>query len=190
MADLTEIANIALIELGAQVITEIGEGSDNANTLKSNFNSVRDVVLRSHPWNCASARKLIAADPTQPNFGYAYRYALPTDPYCLRVVKVNGNKVAWNVEGRWILTDVAGPIEVQYIARPKTPEELDPMLADVIGLSLAARCAQRIANSKTKKEKAEAAAERALKSARSVDGQEGTPDQPAESELYLSRFSS
>jgi len=187
MANVTEIANISLVELGQEPITEIGEGSDRANVLQSNFAMVRDAVLRVHPWNSACSRKKIAAGQTTPEFEWGFQYPLPTDPYCLRVLAVNNNSAGWKVEGRWILTDMSSPLEVKYIGRPASAEDFDPMLAEVIGLQLAARCAYRLTNSRSKEERAAKKASIALRDARSADGQEGTPDDLAESTILLAR---
>jgi len=188
MTDVTGIANICLVELGQEPITELGEGSDRANVLQSNFDLVRDAVLRAHPWNSARARKIIAVDQTAPVFGFSYRYPLPPKPYCLRVLTVGGNASGWKVEGRWILTDMSGPVEVEFIARPESAEDFDPMLAEVIGLKLAERCAYRLTNSRSKEERAAKKAADALRDARSADGQEGTPDELPESEILMSRY--
>ncbi len=78
------------------------------------YDSARDLSLRSHPWNEAKKRVLIAQGSDEPVFGYDRRYTLPTDS--LRILSVNDsfgadvkNRAAgvdpWEVENGEIYSD-------------------------------------------------------------------------------------
>ena len=64
MASVIEICNSALLQLGAQAITSLTENSKNARLCNARFNTVRDSVFRSHPWNSLIKRQKLAADVT------------------------------------------------------------------------------------------------------------------------------
>ena len=73
-----EIANLALVRIGAERITSLTDGSRNANEINAVFTLIRDEVLRSHPWNFAIrvadlvqhvANVLTITDITQANPG-------------------------------------------------------------------------------------------------------------------------
>ena len=51
MASVIEICNSALNQLGANAITALTENSKNGRLCNARYNTVRDAVFRSHPWN-------------------------------------------------------------------------------------------------------------------------------------------
>ena len=52
MASVVQICNSALNQLGASSITALTENSKNARICNERYETVRDAVYRSHPWNC------------------------------------------------------------------------------------------------------------------------------------------
>lgn len=50
------IANIALSKIGAQRIVSFSENTENARLLNAIYGTIRDEVLRAHPWNFAITR--------------------------------------------------------------------------------------------------------------------------------------
>ncbi len=78
------------------------------------YDQARDLALKSHPWNEAKKRVIIAQDDDNPIFGYDRQYTLPSDS--LRVLSVNDsigadlrNKSdgvkAWEVENQKMLSN-------------------------------------------------------------------------------------
>ena len=53
MASKVDIANIALSNLGEQPISSLSEANQRARAVNGRIDDVRDLVLRSHLWNCA-----------------------------------------------------------------------------------------------------------------------------------------
>lgn len=181
MASWTQIANMALRRLGAERVAIITEDSAQGRAVNDIFETVRDNVLRAHPWNCAMARAQLAATPTAPLFGYATQYTLPTDPYCLRVWKLYDGDVAdesieYKVEGRKLLTDATGALNLLFISRVTDPEQFDATLTVAIAAAIAEEIAFRLTNSRTAERQMADWAKKALQAARSADAQEGTPD--------------
>ena len=173
-----EIANAALYEVGDKAITTLTDDSDRARAVNGLFAFTRDAILRVHPWNFALARKVLARDATGPTFGFAYSYTLPSDPYCLRVWKtdwVSGDPT-WKVEGRKIVTD-AGAVSILYIARIEDPEQFDTLFTDAFIARLGARVAIPITGNRTLAEDLWRLYLLRVQEARSIDGQEGRPDQ-------------
>ena len=133
-----EICNFSLLLSGAQPLQQLTPEND---TRVLGCNTLFDIVLRSesrkHPWNCLMHRKKIAKDETNPDFGFAYRYPLPSNPYCLRPVKINDDLSAvWKVEGRFLLTDET-ECEMEYIKWVTNLAELDPIFVEAFGIKLA-----------------------------------------------------
>ena len=76
---VTSICSNALLMLGAQTVASTSDGTDRSTLAANLYESARDSVLRSHPWNCATKRVVLAPDSAAPAFGYAAQFALPSD---------------------------------------------------------------------------------------------------------------
>lgn len=124
----TTIVNQALYLLGEDRINSIDDATGVAPDAKEIYDDVRDEVIRGGIWRFARRRAKIAADPTPPDFGYGARYALPADPFCLRVVgpsiDIHG-EVPWETEGRFILTDIPSPLHLFFLGRVTNESEFD-----------------------------------------------------------------
>jgi len=77
MASFVSICNMALSELGATRITDLGLANKNSQLCSEFLSITVDQVLRCHPWNCAYARASLAALSAAPVFGFSYQYTLP-----------------------------------------------------------------------------------------------------------------
>lgn len=175
MASEVQIANIALSKLGAQPINAFTDDSNSARLANLTFSEIRDTVLRDHPWNCATKRASLAALATAPVWGYARQFQLPTD--CLRVLgPENPNREPWKVEGRKILTDLAAPLNILYIAQVTDPNEFDALFREALSARLAMEWAEPVSGNTTLQAQMAQLYAAKLRDARGVDGQEGSPD--------------
>lgn len=175
---VVSICNRALDLLGADPITSLEDGSKSANLCLRNFDSIRDAVLRSYPWNSAMRRAQLPALAEAPAWGFSYQYLLPTGPEparCLRVCRVDGCD-EYRVEGRRLLTDTAPPLAILYIGEITDPADFDPLLSDAIAARLAVYLAANITESASRVEAMRAHYRDTLALARTADAQEGTPE--------------
>lgn len=177
MASAVDICNSALNNIGASNIIALTEDSRSGRLCNQRYEFVRDAVFRSHPWNCLIKRATLAQDSDAPAWEYAYSYQLPTDPYCLRILEVEGEKdgVEYVIEGRKLLTD-EGTVKIRYIARVTDPNEYDVLLTEAIAAALAADLAYPIANSIGLQQNMYSVYQAKLSEARFIDATEGTPD--------------
>ena len=178
MASEVDICNSALNAVGASNIIALTEDSRSGRLCNQRYTFVRDSVFRSHPWNCLIKRIELAQDADAPAWEYAYSYQLPADPYCLRVLEVEGEDLAiqYAIEGRKILTD-EGTVKIRYIARVTDPNEYDATLVETLSAALAAELAYPIANSNGLAQSMYGIYQAKLSEARFVDATEGTPDE-------------
>jgi len=179
MATVTQIENLALGMLGAKPITDHDQpDSTAASAMKVLFDDTRDATLRAHNWNFATERFSAPLDGT-PDWGFGNQYQLSQDPFVLRVVELNpdrhGLDADFKVEGRHILTDEGDPLEYLGIIRVTNPALFDPLFVDVLAARLAWKGAYRITQSREIERDKKADYKDALREARSVDAQEGTP---------------
>ena len=107
-------------------------------------------MFRAHPWNCLLRRAELAKESTAPEFGYANQYALPTDPFCLRVLEFSNGTLSYPqdnmtsnsggpvfvIEGRKLLTD-EGIAKIKYVGRVTDPQQYEANLTETLAAKLA-----------------------------------------------------
>jgi microcystin-dependent protein len=174
MASETAIANQALSRLGETGISSFDANTPNAITVRLHYDTVRDSLLRAHPWNFATGRAELTQLATTPDFGWAYQYQLPSD--WLRLSTLNGTEaklaeVLYTIEGEKLLTDTS-EAKVTYVKRVTDTTLFDALFVDVLILRLAAAIAIDVTQSKTKRDEMLAGAERMLNEGRFVDANE------------------
>lgn len=177
MASEVDICNSALNSIGASAIIALSEDSKSGRVCNQRYPFVRDTVFRSHPWNCLIKRVELAQDSDTPAWEFAYQYTLPTDPFCLRVLEVEGEDrgVEYKVEGRKIVTD-EGTIKIRYLARVTDPNEYDANLIEALSAAMAAELAYPMINSAGLAQQMLELYRQKLSEARFTDATEGTPD--------------
>ena len=172
MSSEIEICSAALNKLGAESITSFDDLTPRSNLCRDFYPSVRDAVLRAYPWNCALTQQALAHDVALPLFGYAYKFALPVIPYCLRVLVIDGDP-EFNIKGRYIYTDES-TINIEFIARITNPGLFDSLLKEAIEARLAAELAYPITRTPSVATVMWSLYEAKLREARTNDGFEGT----------------
>jgi hypothetical protein len=131
----TDIANAALIEIGAPMITNLTEDSEPARLINARFEGLLDEELEKADWTFATARVQLAALSEAPAFGWTYQHQLPSSPYCLRVIE-EINDYEYLIEGRLILSDDT-PLQIRYIKRITDMNELSGLFRSVLIYRLA-----------------------------------------------------
>jgi hypothetical protein len=185
MASDVDICNSALNMVGASNIISLTEDSRAARLCNQRFEFIRDSVFRSHPWNSLIRRAELAKETASPSWEYANQFGLPADPFCLRVLEVEGESdgVEYAIEGRLLLSN-EDAMKIKYVARITDPNEYDTLLIETISSAIAADIAYPLANSLGLQQQMNAIYEARLREARFTDATEGTPD-TIESELFL-----
>ncbi len=174
MSSEVEIINSALNMLGATNIISRGEDSKSARVSNQRFDAVRDAVFRAHPWNCLMTRINLAADSDTPAFDWSYQFTLPSDPFCLRVMRLDKLDIDFLVEGRKILCDEES-INLLYLARVTDPNQWDSLLIETIAARLAADISFSVVQSTSLTANLFAMYENKLSEARFTVATEGTP---------------
>lgn len=142
-----DICNRALSRLGTRAtISALDENSTEARTASIWYAATRDVLLRSHDWNFARRRVVLAEQGTAPT-GWAFRYAFPTD--CIRLLRLASAtpdmdsvrfEVAGDAASRFVLCDEPAA-EAVYTARVDDPNLYDAGFASALVDQLAAHIA-------------------------------------------------
>jgi len=149
----TSIANLALAEISAHEITNLADGTEPARWCRRFYAQSRDEMLRTHPWNFAMRRAVLAELSTAPVSEWARQYALPAD--FISLYQLNGTRV-WSgagvagggnelcqVEGGALLTN-ASAASIRYVFQQTDATKYDPLFVTALSLLLASKIAKPI----------------------------------------------
>ena len=172
-----QIANRALQKLGAARISSLAQDHPNARSVSAAFDLVRDMELRRYDWSFAIKRASIAADGTDETILNTWkRYSLPNDFLKLIRDDESGTYVDWKIEGLYILTEDASPLEIRYVARIEDPNYFDPLFIEAFAGRLAMECCEEITDSSGKLEALSALYNDAISEAKRI----GAIEKPAQ----------
>ena len=183
MASKTEICNLALVRLGAPPIENITDLTKTAIVLNSNYDTIRDIVLRDHPWNFATRRVELARLADAPAWGFSYAYQIPGD--CLRILGIqnpdstDGDDIdptmVYKVEEDKLLTDEE-TVALKYIYQTTVAGYYDSRFCSAFASRLAAEISYYITGSPTLKQELMKEYMMEIVGARSIDAQENPAD--------------
>lgn len=191
MATGVSICSNALLMLGAQTINDFADQTnlDRAKLCSNLYPTVRDDLLRSHPWNCCIKRVVLAPDAEAPAFGYSHSFELPADFSRVLEVGTSGQQIDYLVEGRTIQASTT-VLELRYVFRNEVESTWDAHLVALATQAMCAALAYPVTQSSAKQAGEEQKLELMLRRARSVDGQEDPPQTMGDERLYAARFGS
>lgn len=155
MASKVQICNLALIKIGESIITSLTDNTERAKACNIIFDDMADEVMSEGPWTSAVARAKLNQLSDTPNHGFSYQYQLPTDPYCLKVLRIDEDLdglYEYKIEGSKLLTDLTS-VNIEYIGRIEDTEQYDVDLKKAIISRLAAELSYRFTGSASVTEK-------------------------------------
>lgn len=188
MASKVDIANFALNIIGASTISSLTENVKAAIVINQRFDSIRDAVFRSHPWNCLINRASLSQDSSTPAFGYEKQYILPTDPLCLKVLEFSNGTLTYPydnmantdgspvfvIEGRKLLTN-EGTVKIKYVGQVTDTTLYDSTLVETLAAAIASEVAYALSGSSTLMNTTYQLYQEKLRAARFDDATEGQP---------------
>lgn len=189
MATRVSICSNALLMLGDTTINAMNEGTPRARLASNLYDSTRDDLLRSHPWNSAVKRVILAPDVETPAFDYSNQFSLPGDWLRNLSVGPEGYEVDYKTEGQKLLANGTS-LSLRYIFRNEDESTWDAMLVKAMELKMAAAMAYGITKSNSVVEAREKLLEMHMKLARSVDAQDDPAQTLGDERLLNARFGS
>jgi hypothetical protein len=134
----TAVCNYALSRIGVGTIADLSEGSAAAAECNMFLPKAVRHLLAEYDWNFAKKRIRLARLVEKPLFGWENAFQPPVDMERLVGVYSEGESagVAYAMEGGKLLSD-ADKIEIVYIRRPVTADELPFHFADALAAYLA-----------------------------------------------------
>jgi len=176
----TNIANQALLLLGANTITDIDGTQPNAVVMELFFDDARDALLRKYIWKFAIKRVQITENVTAPVFGRARAFDLPADylaplpPY----PEDDHMRLDWIVENGQIVSDESSPLDFRYIAKITDPLEMNVHFRQALSARLAILAAEKLTQSNSKIQNVSAIFDSAITEARMSNAIEQVNHQP------------
>lgn len=208
-----EIYNMGITRLGHEPMSAVDENTKAGRLVRLHYPTVRDGLLRSHPWNFAVRRAALAQLSVTPSFEFDYAYALPTDPYCLKVLRTSFEATGFSsaavygfpglfgygpipVEHRIETIDVSGTpvrallinessVSIEYVARIEDVSLYDPMFVDCLAAKLAAEIAIGLTDNQSTAKTAMDIYQMKMSEARTMDAQEGSPRDVVNTDAWL-----
>lgn len=186
MPSVVDICNKGLDKVGHGPITSLDDGTKAANLCKRNWSTIRDQVLRDHPWNFAVKRAILAPSVTAPAWGFTASFPLPAT--CLRLLEVRDMSTGeYEVEGKAILSNETA-LYIRYIDQITDPNTFDALFIDAAACRLAFELCESLTQSNTKKNALWEEYQDSLTRAMRVDGQENPPAPFEEDEWIAVRY--
>jgi len=189
MASKVGIANLALRGLGAVSIASLTEDSENARKVNACYAEVLKSTLRLHPWSFAKKESVLSRLTETPILtdDFTYIYQLPSD--FIRLLKTNqeASGYAHKIKGRRIYSD-ANTLSIEYIYYCDDPTLYDDSFTETLAARIAAEIAYAVTGDKQLIEIKWAEYKQKLAMARSINGQECTPDTPTLDDWMNSRY--
>ncbi len=189
-ASIITIVSNARILLGLEPINALEE---DVTGLAANFwDTVRQSTIRMGSWASCRKRKLLLPEATAPDWGWAYKFILPSD--YLRVISVGENDEAIEYEiegtdtGTVLLSDEA-EIKLRYCFDNKAPGTWDAILVEACTFHLAALAAYTATGSTTLQQSMQSNFAATLALARGVNAGEAPVDRMGDRPVRWSRYS-
>jgi len=191
-----EIANGALTHCGEPSITSLDQDGKAARLLKRNYALVLKRVLTKYRWNFATKRAELAADPTAPEFGFAYRHRVPSD--FLQLIGLydgtgsqrnyTDTDTIFKLEGNYVLCDTT-PVKIFYTANITDTSQYDPAFVAVLEYYLATKIFYDLTKGADRYSALVQEREKAVKEAKFSNAIQNTPEIIQASDWIDSRFS-
>lgn len=193
------IANLALTKLGDLRILNLTDNTKPAREVNAVFDMARDYLQRRFSWRYCIKRANLAADTSTPLWDWSYQYPIPTD--CLRILQVgqyyptpnlsdliSSGGQEYVLEGKYILSNQAGPLKLRYLSRVTDPVQFDTAFDMAFSAYLAYLVAEPLTASAEQKQMAYNDYRNAIKDAVIANAIENPPESLADQTWILARL--
>jgi hypothetical protein len=150
MTDI-QICNLALARLGDSRITALTDATAQAQYCTLFYTQTVEELQTEFDWQFCRKLASLTAHVTAPAFGYARRFAVPSD--FLRLIRLNGidedeNFSKWEIVDGFIHTDLAAPAQIEYIAHVTDAAKFPAVFVEILSAKLATNLAMPLTGSK------------------------------------------
>lgn len=182
------IVNGALQKLGQSRIESLSQDDPNARSMNAAYSRILEAELRRYRWGFAIKRVSIAADADETVWGGWNRFKLPNDYLYLIRDDESGFAVDWRIEGLFIVTQDAAPLDIRYVANITDPNFYDSLFRESFSCALAKECAKEITGSSSSQDRAVADYKDAIAEAKRIGAIEKEAQEFPEDDWITVRF--
>jgi hypothetical protein len=186
----TNIINQALSSIGADTVTSITDGTENANTMLALYPFCIKSLLSECQWGFATKRALLVTSSTTATWyhtGESIVYDKPTD--IIRIFGTNDDRAEWREEGSYVLSDSSG-LGIKYVYYDDDPTTYPASFVQAFIDFLAYQATFKISNSASNREALFEKYEKvSLPKARSENAQVGTQQHIIDDAWELAKYS-
>lgn len=187
MASKVEVINLALTSLRAAPIALPLEDTENGRKMDAIYDLKLKALLRSHPWSFAKKETALSQLSITPVLDdYTYVYQLPADFILLLKTDVEPD-YSHKIKGKRLYSN-SEAVSIEYIYFCDDPNEYDATFIDTLAALLAAELCYSITADKAMVDIKWKEYILKLKVAKSLNGQEVTPDEAQNDEWLNSRL--
>lgn len=174
MADFVTIANLAASSIGEDdQLASPDDDTHLSRSVRAVWDLTRRAAIRNSRWNFAMTRAALPAEvlATAP-INWQSSFRLPAD--CLRLIGVlnTAHRQRYQLEGKSVMADTAGPLNVKYLRDIAEPALWDDSFVMAFAALIGFRIADRITGDRARRADAWQAYRDALDEARRCDALE------------------
>lgn len=196
----TDICNLALDLLSAGTVQNVEEPTSATEELLNRwYDLCRRKCLREHPWNFAAKRVTLAASATDPAFGYAKAFPVPSD--FVRILYISTDLITdeetimsadqYQFEnGSILITSNYGDtssLNLVYIYDITEVSSMDPLFIELLAYDIAISVAYKVTESNGNIQRIAELAKQKKAIAKAIDGQERPPQRVERSKALSAR---
>jgi hypothetical protein len=189
MSNYVTIANLAAIKMGTQArISAPNDDTVLARKIAQIWDIERRATIREGAWNFAMRREGVAAAAGA--VPYPWQSAFPLPATALRLIEVLNREVGsdFQLEGRAVLCDTAGPLYLRFLIDVPEPAEWDESFAEAFACRLAWKAGKSICGSTYSEDQGAADYAQAMGKAKSTDSLENPRIEQEEVGWVTARF--
>ncbi len=125
MASKVNICNLALVDIGANTINALDDGSNEADACDEIYDQLLDELLEEHTWDFCKKWVALAEDSGYAMVDEQYEYAYELPSNYIRMSRMENLATIYEVRGSTLLTNVEDAI-AEYIFQEIDPTKLPP----------------------------------------------------------------
>lgn len=174
----TNIANVLLVSLGAERISDINDsGSENARKVKSVWELALRITLHKNFWNHSTREVRLAKTATVPVLSdFSACFQLPSDFIRLKKTSLDETDT-YKIKGSMIYCNSTS-LSIEYVWYNTDSATWDPSFIEAFVLQMASMLGYSISGSAALKQTIDAEKKTATSNAMSINSQQGTVDKP------------